>query len=587
MSATTYPMPEFNSLGIAVPAPANGVAGDFSNGSVTSTGSTTPRTLAARAAQYANVLDFNARCDGVTDDTAAVNAALASGAAVIIFPPNATCYLPNGISVSAGKSLVGTSFQPNNPGSPVNFTPSSVILTGPNVNCVTFSMSGTATQGARLSNLMIATNNAASPTSGAGVHVNGGYNVLLDHVMVYNCFDGYYWQGVAAAGISGMMDHCYSGMIAGHHVVQDRWPELRLTLCRFGMNAAGDLPSLAYVYITDTTAAGGILPNGFFCDNCQFNNGGSGATVGAWLQIGGLAAGGSGTTPQEIHISVCHVENVSTFVQTDSTVVTIGYLTLINNHLVYQTGNFFALSSSTVISDWVIVGNYINTATFTIPSILINDTTISDNSLGTPVNIAGTSNSSLVFNGNAILGSVTFAGGSWAQLSIVGNTQRGSGGFTCTATGNVVIVNPAGLAGTTTNNNAAAGYLGEYMSSVIIQAGAVKPATATVVNITSLTLTPGDWDIWGELWVGTPVGLTAVYAGLTTVSATIPSDAADGTARSAVTVSGFGSGLIDVFPLRSVRASLAASTVYYLAGRGDYTSGSLSLFGGLFARRRR
>lgn len=58
-----------------------GVAGDStyapSTMPVTATGGTTARTLAGRAADVVNIADFGAKCDGVTDDAADINAAFA------------------------------------------------------------------------------------------------------------------------------------------------------------------------------------------------------------------------------------------------------------------------------------------------------------------------------------------------------------------------------------------------------------------------------------------------------------------------------------------------------------------------------
>lgn len=52
---------------------------------------------------------------------------------------------------------------------------------------------------------------------------------------------------------------------------------------------------------------------------------------------------------------------------------------------------------------------------------------------------------------------------------------------------------------TAMNDNDIAGNIGEYMESVVLSGAAVALVTATGKTITSLTLTPGDWDIDGTV----------------------------------------------------------------------------------------
>src|SRR5262245_50475602 len=55
------------------------------------------------------------------------------------------------------------------------------------------------------------------------------------------------------------------------------------------------------------------------------------------------------------------------------------------------------------------------------------------------------------------------------------------------------------LTGTTTNDNAATGKIGEYLESEILIGSHVQLTNATAANITSLSLTAGDWNVWGQV----------------------------------------------------------------------------------------
>lgn len=51
------------------------------------------------------------------------------------------------------------------------------------------------------------------------------------------------------------------------------------------------------------------------------------------------------------------------------------------------------------------------------------------------------------------------------------------------------------LKGTSTNDDAPTGYIGEYIESSNVLAGTWPGASNTTTEVTSITLTPGDWDL--------------------------------------------------------------------------------------------
>ena len=91
------------------------------------------------------------------------------------------------------------------------------------------------------------------------------------------------------------------------------------------------------------------------------------------------------------------------------------------------------------------------------------------------------------------------------------------------ATATSVTFSPStgGIIGTTTNNSANAGVVGELIQSKITS-GAPTSFTSTVSkDLTSIALTAGDWNVWGNL-TGSGTAVTVVYAAINTTSATLP-----------------------------------------------------------------
>lgn len=140
------------------------------------------------------------------------------------------------------------------------------------------------------------------------------------------------------------------------------------------------------------------------------------------------------------------------------------------------------------------------------------------------------------------------------------------------------------ILGTTTNNNATAGNVGEYVTSTF---GPINlPASSVIGDATSIVLTAGDWDInvVGEYNIGTATGYTRSFLAVTTT----PGNSGTGF------VSGDTIALLNIPPtsvdpitvtLPGVRASIAATTTYYFKMQATYSTGQPTLYGRISARR--
>jgi len=151
-----------------------------------------------------------------------------------------------------------------------------------------------------------------------------------------------------------------------------------------------------------------------------------------------------------------------------------------------------------------------------------------------------------------------------------------------TISGPTTITGATAITGTNTNNVAAAGYVGEYLSAAVGAGSAVALTTGTVVNVTTLSLTAGDWDVRGiAAFTGTSAQCTSQSGGVNTTSATLPGATAGGVVGIATTAV-LGNCIYDIAP---TRFSLAATTPIYLVANATFTTGAASVYGQISARR--
>ena len=140
------------------------------------------------------------------------------------------------------------------------------------------------------------------------------------------------------------------------------------------------------------------------------------------------------------------------------------------------------------------------------------------------------------------------------------------------------------IPGTATNDSATAGNVGEYVSSTVLAGSAVALTTNTATNITSISLTAGDWDVTGAIFQQ-PNGATVVtliIGWISTTSATLPTAPNNGgEALWSGNVTGNGNSTQP----GPMRLSLSSTTTVYLSTFVTFTTNTNSAYGIIRARR--
>jgi hypothetical protein len=227
--------------------------------------------------------------------------------------------------------------------------------------------------------------------------------------------------------------------------------------------------------------------------------------------------------------------------------------------------------------------------------------------LDTPLAISYTTGQVSITDGLAVTGTVSGTGFSnyLASPPAIGSTTPSTGKFTTlTATSAAItggtingttigattpstgafttLSSTAGLTGTNTNNNAAAGIVGEYISNS--NSTGVALTSNTPINIVSISLTAGDWDVEASMNI-TPAATTNVtftQAGISPVSATLQT-LGSGYGSMVIPISYTGIGM--TMPIMTSRVSIATTTTIYLVISATFTTSTANGYGYLRARR--
>lgn len=177
----------------------------------------------------------------------------------------------------------------------------------------------------------------------------------------------------------------------------------------------------------------------------------------------------------------------------------------------------------------------------------------------------------------------TFSGAStWAGLQTY---STGIATVTLSATGTITPSTTAGIVGTTLGDNANTGSVGEYLESTVASGSAVSLVSGVIKDVTTLTLTAGDWDVWGNITLspGATTVETVFQGGVSLVANTQATYPNHGCAFLVYCANA------TAFPFSSptgvLRVNVAASQVVHLVVGATFTTSTNAAYGALCARR--
>jgi hypothetical protein len=159
-------------------------------------------------------------------------------------------------------------------------------------------------------------------------------------------------------------------------------------------------------------------------------------------------------------------------------------------------------------------------------------------------------------------------------------------------TGNVlqvsgVTVSAGQYPGELSTGSATAGNVGEIIQSNVVLGSAVSLTTTTPANLTSISLTAGDWDVSLNAYVN-PAATTSITAILASISQTTATR--DATAGGAASDNRFAA-IVPGSPMNilvgPLRISLSSTTTIFAVVQANFTVSTCSAYGIIRARRQR
>lgn len=282
------------------------------------------------------------------------------------------------------------------------------------------------------------------------------------------------------------------------------------------------------------------------------------------------------------------------------TAVSLPSCSAANSAMQYTSGTGFSCGTSFALTTGNL-GQFSSTTSAQLGAIISDETGSGSLVFGTNPTISGATVSGGTLN-NTPIGSTTPNTGAFTTLSAsstvsgtgfstylasppaIGTTTAAAGKFTTLqATGAITPSTTAGVVGTTAADSANAGSVGEFFISDIPSASAVTLTSGTSANVTSITLSAGDWDVSGTIGF-TSAGSTVrsyLIGGVSTTTATLPI----GEFRASVNPPSSSAVTDDIYALPAQRINVSSSTTVYLVALASFTTSTCKAYGVIRARR--
>lgn len=249
-----------------------------------------------------------------------------------------------------------------------------------------------------------------------------------------------------------------------------------------------------------------------------------------------------------------------------------GALGAVTSSLPAVTGTLVSSGDTGTVTNTMLAGSIANAK--------LTNSTVTIGSTSTALGATSASISGLTVVTPVISTGLTASGSTSNDFSgSTGTFKTSTGAGTFGGSSNQFTNGIKGVAGT---GAAAAGNIGEYLVQTIASGSAVTLSSGTQVNIATITLTAGDWDVGGTLQLtanGTSIGYCR--ACITSSSATI--DVSNRSMSVGATLT-YPSGLDAGFAMPTTRFSVSGSTQIWLVIQMTF-SGTQTAYGSIWARR--